>query len=83
MILVRLPAVTFYDPGAVPPGYVEYYNKKTGNIYYEDLMTGQAWYTALDTHSRLYFYTEMTESGEYRSEWALPAVTSPLQDQVR
>ena len=62
----------------VPSGYVEYYNKKTGNIYYEDLMTGDQWYTALDTDSRLYFYTQTSETGEYRSEWSLPPSTSRL-----
>ena len=46
----------------VPPGYVEYFTKRTGNIYYEDLNTGQKWFTALDGGSRLYFYTE-TEEG--------------------
>ena len=68
---------------SVPPGYIEYYNKRTGDIYYEDLMTGQQWYTALDTDSRLYFYTEDTETGKMRSEWSLPATTSSLSNEVR
>ena len=66
----------------VPPGYVEYFTKRTGNIYYEDLASGQKWYTALDTESRLYFYTEVTETGEYRSEWSLPPLSSPLASEV-
>ena len=67
----------------VPPGYVEYFTKRTGNIYYEDLNTGQKWFTALDGGSRLYFYTEREEgSGEFRSEWSLPPLSSPLACEV-
>ena len=69
-------------PPPVPAGYVEYFTKRTGNIYYEDLATGQKWYTALDSESRLYFYTWVTETGEYRSEWSLPPLSSPLATQV-
>ena len=68
---------------SVPPGYIEYYNKRTGDIYYEDLMTCQQWYTALDAESRLYFYTEDKETGQMRSEWSLPATTSGLSHEVR
>ena len=82
--MVRDSIREFDDPSLrVPPGYIQYYNKRTGDIYYEDLMTGQQWYTALDTDSRLYFYTEDTETGKMRSEWSLPATTSSLSNEVK
>ena len=50
-----------------------------GDIHYENLSTGDRWFTALDQDSNLYFYTLDPDTKIARSEWALPSAQSIIE----
>ncbi len=55
-----------------------------GEMIYENVATGERWFTALDPESRLYFYSIDPDTLETRSEWSLPVppVSAEGRDKV-
>ena len=55
-----------------------------GEMIYENVASGERWFTALDPESRLYFYSIDPDTLETRSEWSLPVhpVSAESRDKV-
>ena len=61
----------------IPTGYeVKYENGDDGEMYYVNVFTGVAWYTARDKFGRIYYY----EENGNESCWTLPSVSQTIQD---
>ena len=61
----------------IPSGYeVKYEDGEGGEMYYVNVFTGVAWYTARDKLGRVYYY----EENGNESCWTLPSVSQTIQD---
>ena len=60
----------------IPSGYEVKYETEDGELYYVNVFTGVAWYTAKDKYGRTYYY----EENGNESCWTLPSVSQTIQD---
>ena len=61
----------------IPSGYeVKHETGEDGEVYYVNVFTGVAWYTAKDKFGRTYYY----EENGNESCWTLPSVSQTIQD---
>ena len=61
----------------IPSGYeVRREAGEDGEVYYVNVFTGVAWYTARDKFGRIYYY----EENGNESCWSLPSVSQTIQD---
>ena len=61
----------------IPSGYeVKRESGEDGEVYYVNVFTGVAWYTAKDKFGRTYYY----EENGNESCWTLPSVSQTIQD---
>ena len=58
----------------IPSGYEVKYETEDGELYYVNVFTGVAWYTAKDKYGRTYYY----EENGNESCWTLPSVSQTI-----